>query len=156
MTNIFISSRINVCNLLQLACLFLLVCLAVGAHAQDTLDTRAAESRRTEEILGKEFQKRFGNSKRDTYAAAIAAKIRSNLVPPPGLSGNPRAVFEIEQIKIASGGQIVSVKLKQPSGNHALDVAIERAIHASNPLPLPDDPALFSQKIGIVFLPLEN
>ncbi|MCL2162669.1 MAG: TonB C-terminal domain-containing protein, partial [Betaproteobacteria bacterium] len=38
------------------------------------------------------------------YKAAIAAKVRRNLIPPPGLSGKPVAVFEIEQVMTSRGG----------------------------------------------------
>ena len=120
------------------------------------IDARAAEGRRVEEVLDRELQGRSGSTELDAYRAAIAAKIRYNLTPPPGLSGNPKATFEIEQIKIASGGQIVSVKLKQSSGNRALDDAVERAIRKSDPLPLPDNPALFRQKLEITFSPLDE
>jgi TonB family protein len=97
-------------------------------------------------------------SKLNTYIAAITAKIRHNLLLPHGLSlsGDPTAVFEIEQIKAASGGHVISVKLIQSSGSHALDDAIERAIRKSDPLPPPDNPALFRRKLKVTFHPLKN
>ncbi|MDR2208874.1 MAG: TonB C-terminal domain-containing protein [Azoarcus sp.] len=107
---------------------------------------------RLDELLGGSK----GHAELDAYRATITTKIRRNLIRPPELSGNYEAVFEVEQIKTASGGQIVNVKLKQSSGNRTLDDAIERAIHKSDPLPLPNNPALFRRKLVITFRPLEN
>ncbi|MCL2875747.1 MAG: TonB C-terminal domain-containing protein [Betaproteobacteria bacterium] len=92
----------------------------------------------------------------DAYRLAIAAKVRRNLISPPGLSGNPEALFEIEQIKGGRGGEIVNIKLKKSSGNRALDEAIERAIRKSDPLPLPDNPNLFTRTLEVTFRPLED
>jgi colicin import membrane protein len=72
----------------------------------------------------------------DKYRAAIAAKVRGNLLRPPGLSGNPEAVFEVDQLP---SGEVLNVRLKRSSGVPALDEAIERAIRRSSPLPLPDE-----------------
>jgi colicin import membrane protein len=119
---------------------------------------RRDEAKRVGELLdGPRGQSRPGNSgELDAYRSAIARKVRSNLIAPPGLSGNPSAVFEIEQIMGSQGGTVVSVKLKQSSGNHALDEAIERAIRRADPLPPPDDPALFRRRLEITFRPLEE
>ncbi|MDR2093540.1 MAG: TonB C-terminal domain-containing protein [Azoarcus sp.] len=92
----------------------------------------------------------------DAYRSAIAAKVRRNLIAPPGLSGNPEAVFEIEQILGGNGGEVVNVKLKRSSGNSALDEAIQRAIRKSSPLPPPDNRNLFERKLNLTFRPLEE
>ncbi len=92
----------------------------------------------------------------DAYRAAIAAKVRQNLVAPPNLSGNPKLRFEIEQIMGSRGGQVVNVRLKESSGNRALDEAVERAIRKSDPLPPPDNPAIFNRRLDFTFYPLEE
>lgn len=69
------------------------------------------------------------------YVGRIQAKVRGNLVLPPGVTGNPEAVFEVRQLP---SGEILSVKLKKSSGNTSLDAADERAIWKSSPLPKPD------------------
>ncbi|MDR2031702.1 MAG: TonB C-terminal domain-containing protein [Azoarcus sp.] len=70
----------------------------------------------------------------DAYQREIAAKVRGNLVRPPNLSGNPEAIFEIDQ---GPDGTVFAVRRGSSSGNQALDEAIERAINRSSPLPLP-------------------
>jgi colicin import membrane protein len=92
----------------------------------------------------------------DVYINAIKAKVRRNLTLPPGLSGNPSAEFEIEQVMSSRGGQVINVRLRKSSGNRALDEAIERAIYMSDPLPPPDNPALFRRSLGITFRPLKD
>ena len=90
--------------------------------------------------------------KRD-YAAKIRGKIRGNIVLPPNITGNPEAVFEVDQLP---SGEVLSVKVKRSSGNKGLDEAIERAILKSSPLPKPDDPALFQRSLEIKYKPFEE
>jgi colicin import membrane protein len=70
----------------------------------------------------------------DAYQLMIANKVRGNLLKPPGLSGNPEAMFEIDQLP---DGSVIAIRLKRSSGDATLDAAIERAIKKSEPLPLP-------------------
>jgi colicin import membrane protein len=76
----------------------------------------------------------------DEYKAKILAKIKSHIVMPPDLPGNPVAEFDVT---LLPGGDVLHVKLRKSSGFAAFDNAVERAIFLSKPLPLPPDPALF-------------
>ncbi|MBP6367839.1 MAG: cell envelope integrity protein TolA [Nitrosomonas sp.] len=76
------------------------------------------------------------------YKALILAKIRSRIVMPPDLPGNPVAEFNVT---LLPGGDILDVRLSKSSGHAAFDSAVERAIFLSKPLPLPPDPALFGE-----------
>lgn len=76
------------------------------------------------------------------YKAMILAKIRSRIVMPPDLPGNPVVEFKVT---LLPGGDILDVKLNKSSGFSAFDSAVERAIFLSKPLPLPPDPALFNE-----------
>lgn len=87
------------------------------------------------------------------WADHIAAKVRGNIVLPPGVTGNPQAEFDIS---LLPDGSVLSAKLRKSSGNPALDDAIERAIHKSSPLPLPDDRSVFQRQLHPIFRPLEN
>lgn len=78
----------------------------------------------------------------DEYRAKINAKIRSRIVMPPDLPGDPVAEFGVI---LLPGGDILEVKLKKSSGFAAFDSAVERAIQLSKPLPLPPDPTLFRE-----------
>ena len=87
------------------------------------------------------------------YAAKIRRKVRSNIVQPPNIQGNPEAIFEVNQLP---GGEVLDVRLKRSSGNEVLDRAIETAIRKSSPLPPPDDPALFQRTLEIKYKPFEE
>jgi colicin import membrane protein len=77
------------------------------------------------------------------YKAKIQAKIRGNVNKSLCGDGDPELRFEIGLLP--TGELSGTPKLTKSSGNTACDEAVERAIAASQPLPLPSDPALFSQ-----------
>jgi colicin import membrane protein len=74
------------------------------------------------------------------YVDRIRAKIRHNIMMPPGVADDAVAIFDVT---LLPGGSVLFVKLKKPSGNVAYDAAVERAIKLSDPLPLPPDVTLF-------------
>lgn len=76
------------------------------------------------------------------YKAMILAKIKSRIVMPPDLPGNPVTEFNVT---LLPGGDILDVRLRKSSGYPAFDSAVERAILLSKPLPLPPNPALFNE-----------
>jgi colicin import membrane protein len=76
------------------------------------------------------------------YKAMILAKVRSRIVMPPDLPGNPMTEFSVT---LLPGGDILDVQLRKPSGYTSFDSAVERAIFLSKPLPLPPNPALFRE-----------
>lgn len=85
-----------------------------------------------------------------TWVDKIRIKVRSNVIAPPDVKGNPEAEFEIVQLPT---GEVISVKQRKSSGNRALDEAIERAILKSSPLPKPDRPELFQRTINLKYRP---
>lgn len=87
------------------------------------------------------------------YGDRIRARIRSRIVLPPDIKGNPVARFEVVQLP---SGEVMSVKLTKPSGHAGYDAAVERAIHGASPLPKPDDPALFERILNLTFCPQEE
>ncbi len=76
------------------------------------------------------------------YKAMILAKIKSRIVMPPDLPGNPVTEFNVT---LLPGGDILDVRLRKSSGYPVFDNAVERAILLSKPLPLPPDPSLFNE-----------
>lgn len=88
-----------------------------------------------------------------TWGDKIKQRIRSNIVPPPGLSGNPVAVFSVTQLPT---GEIIDVRLKRSSNFTAYDTATERAIWKSSPLPKPEDSSLFKRELDLTFCPDEE
>jgi len=116
-------------------------------------ETQAAQNARLEGMLRQEAARAGAQGEMDKYVNAIRTKVRGKLLPPPGLSGNPEAVFEVDQTPT---GVVLAVRLKRSSGVPALDQAIERAILASDPLPTPSNPALFQRTLELRFRPLAD
>jgi colicin import membrane protein len=87
------------------------------------------------------------------YKAKIQAKIRSNVNKTLCGDGNPEVRFDINLLP--TGELSGSPKITKSSGNSACDDAVERAIIASEPLPLPSDPDLFSnfRSLNLKFKP---
>lgn len=88
---------------------------------------------------------------RASYIDAVRAKIRTHIVVPPGISGNPEAVFDVTQLP---DGSVVDVRLVRSSGVGVLDQALERAIRAASPLPTPPNPRLFERQLRLILRPL--
>lgn len=80
----------------------------------------------------------------------ISAKVKSNIVLPPDLAGNPEAVFDVFLLPT---GEVQSVKLVKSSGSSVLDDAWERAILKSSPLPRPAKAEVFRRDLRLVFRP---
>jgi colicin import membrane protein len=86
----------------------------------------------------------------DEYVNKIRSKIRSNILVPDGIAGNPEAVFDVVQLP---SGDILSAKLRKSSGYPAYDTAVERAIFKSSPLPKPDKIELFQRELVLKLKP---
>jgi len=86
------------------------------------------------------------------YIDKIRTKIKTNIIPPSEIKGNPEVVFNIVQLPT---GEVLSVRLVKTSGNALLDSAVERAILKSSPLPKPDRPEQWLREFNISFRPLE-
>lgn len=88
----------------------------------------------------------------DEFRAKINAKIRRNVVNPPGVAKDARAEF---MVTLLPGGAVLKADLVKSSGNAAYDDAVERAILKSDPLPVPQDAQLFNRfrQLDLVFKP---
>lgn len=80
----------------------------------------------------------------------IKLKVGGNVIAPSGVDGNPEAIFAVS---LLPDGGLIDVRLKKSSGNKALDEAIERAIRKSDPLPRPEDPAVFQRDLNLKIRP---
>jgi colicin import membrane protein len=92
----------------------------------------------------------FAASANAAYIGKLKGKIKSNVVLPPDIPGNPEAIFDVVQLPT---GEVLSVKLRKSSGHKAYDDAVERAIIKSSPLPRPDRPEQFQRSLEIKFRP---
>ena len=91
----------------------------------------------------------------DDWRARIQARIKNRVVVPPNMDGNPEARFEVV---LLPGGEVLSATLRKTSGYPAYDAAVERAIMAAQPLPVPTETDLFQehfQELTLVFRPKE-
>ena len=86
------------------------------------------------------------------WADKVRARVRSNIILPQDIKGNPEAIFDVVQLPT---GEVISAKLRKSSGMRALDEAIERAILKSSPLPKPDRPDLFMRAFELKYRPLD-
>ena len=79
----------------------------------------------------------------DEYRSKIQAKIRGNVNKGLCATANPELKFDIALLP--TGEMTGLPKLLKSSGNKACDEAVERAIMASQPLPVPTEGFAFSQ-----------
>ena len=76
------------------------------------------------------------------YIDRIKLKVRGRVVVPPNIPGNPTAIYSVT---LLPGGEVLDIRLIKSSGVPAYDAAVERAIRAADPLPVPSEPELFQQ-----------
>lgn len=84
----------------------------------------------------------------NAYLNAIRITIRSKMIEPPGLRGNPEARFSVIQLPT---GEVMDVRLVRSSGLPQFDAAVENAIRGARQLPLPKDPTLFSRELDLIY-----
>ena len=89
------------------------------------------------------------------YTDKIKSKIRGNVNKSLCGDGNPELRFDVGLMP--TGELTGTPKLIKSSGISACDAAVERAISASQPLPLPSDPALYAKfrNLNLRFKPNE-
>lgn len=87
------------------------------------------------------------------WADKIRVAIRSKIVLPLNIEGNPEAQFQIVLLPTA---EVLSVRVEKSSGNSLLDDAIIRAIRNASPLPKPDDEGVFQRRIDLTYRPFDQ
>jgi colicin import membrane protein len=121
------------------------------ATEQKSLD----QERREQELktLLSQQQAAAKNKAQAEYIARIVAKVRSNWLLPPDIKGNPEAIFTVVQLPT---GEVLSARVLKSSGNPAYDMAVERAILKSSPLPQPPSRELFERELRLTFRPFDK
>jgi colicin import membrane protein len=107
------------------------------------------ERQQIRDQLAKDSAAAVNKSKAD-WVDKIRAKIRSNIVLPPDLQGNPDAQF---LVVLLPTGEVLTRKLTKSSGHQGYDEAVERAILKSSPLPKPDRAEIFERELRLTFKP---
>ena len=110
--------------------------------AQETETKRLAQEKQQAAKQAADQQSASQQALVNKYKALIQNHVRRHIVEPPNLQGNPQVEFDVVLIP---GGEVLSARLARSSGVPAYDSAVERALLKASPLPLPPDPALFSQ-----------
>jgi colicin import membrane protein len=122
------------------------------ALARESAQQAQREASREADLLARAAVEGAKMTATTTWTGKISAKIRGNIVVPPGATGNPEALVAIALLP--DGSVVGEPRMKRSTGNPALDDAILRAIVKSSPLPKPDDPSVFVRNLDLVFRPL--
>jgi colicin import membrane protein len=86
------------------------------------------------------------------YIPYIQEKVQNSWLRPVG---SPRGLRCVIRVKLIPGGEVVSAKVIQSSGDPLFDRSVETAVLKASPLPLPADPALAKhfREINFIFDP---
>jgi colicin import membrane protein len=86
------------------------------------------------------------------YIPYIQEKVQNSWLRP---AGSPRGLRCVIRVKLIPGGEVVSAKVIQSSGDPLFDRSVETAVLKASPLPLPADPALAKhfREINFIFDP---
>jgi len=114
-------------------------------------EQKALQDRERQDVI-KQFAQPAAPSIDAGYADKIRSRIKTNIVVPSDIKGNPEAIFRVVQIP---SGDVIDVKLVKSSGYQLYDDAVERAIRKSSPLPKPDRPEQFRRELELKFRPQE-
>ncbi len=103
---------------------------------------RERQAQRKREIQqAKQKQQAFVSGEVDKYKALIINSIAQNWIVPPHVDKNNSCTFEI---RLASDGMVLGVKLMRSSGDTILDRSARTAIYKASPLPVPKNPEVFA------------
>lgn len=113
----------------------------VNRRVQILVEQKIKEEKSKIEKMNSLVEIQKSSFEENDYKARIIAKIRSNVVTPLDM---PYSATSEYLITLLPGGRVLRTELMRSSGIDAYDLAVERAIKKSQPLPLPPDPSMFS------------
>jgi len=89
------------------------------------------------------------------FEGLIRERVTRNWIRPLGV---PDGLNCLVHVRLAAGGQVLSVSIVKSSGNALFDRSVENAVYKAAPLPVPDDPQLFQyvREINIKFDPQDQ
>jgi len=129
---------------------------AKAAEAKAKADAEAAARARAEADLraqlSAEQEQQRARSALEEYIPYIQQKVVRNWIRPPG---SPEGLVCVVKVRLIPGGEVVGATVIQGSGDPVFDRSVESAVLKASPLPLPEDPALFSyfREINFKFNP---
>ncbi len=102
-------------------------------------ERRAAEAA-LQAQLKEEAEQRRALSELEKFTPYIQDKVQRNWIRPPG---SPEGLVCVVNVQLIPGGEVVSAKVIQSSGDPLFDRSVESAVLKASPLPLPSDATLF-------------
>ena len=102
--------------------------------------------------LAEEAAQARAESALSQFIPYIQQKVQNSWLRP---AGSPPGLSCLIQVKLIPGGEVVSAKVVQGSGDALFDRSVETAVLKASPLPLPEDPAMFKyfREINFRFVP---
>jgi colicin import membrane protein len=85
----------------------------------------------------------------EKYKVLIRQKVSRNWSRP---AGTAKGLQCLVRVRLAAGGEVMSVSIVRSSGNQLFDRSVENAVNKASPLPLPEDKDLFEYFREIEFL----
>jgi colicin import membrane protein len=109
-------------------------------RAQLEAEQARLEDQRVQSVLGE-------------YIGYIADRVERSWLRPPGSPGGLKCTVNV---KLIPGGDVVSARVVQSSGDPVFDDSAEKAVLKASPLPVPDDPSIAKhfRDFNFVFRPI--
>ena len=123
------------------------------AEAERKRKAEAAARARAEAELQAQLEAERVQGVLQEYMAHVAAKVENNWLRPPGSPGGLKCTVNV---KLIPGGDVVSARVVQGSGDPLFDDSAEKAVLRASPLPVPSDPSVAKhfRDFNFVFRPL--
>lgn len=115
------------------------------AEAEKKRKAEAARKKREADLKRKmeaEARQRRAASAMSQYVPRIQAKVESNWRYPPG---GPAGCNPTVRVTLARDGEVQSAKVVKSSGDSYCDRSVETAFMLASPIPIPQDPDLYSE-----------
>ncbi len=126
------------------------------AEQEKQRKAEAARQQQAEQALQAQLAEEAAQARAESalsqFIPYIQQKVQNSWRRP---AGSPPGLSCVIQVKLIPGGEVVSAKVVQGSGDTLFDVSVETAVLKASPLPLPDDPAMFKyfREINFRFVP---
>jgi len=125
----------------------------INAEREARLQAEAEQRRKEAELkaqIAAEERQRDLDNKRNKYYSLIREKISRNWRQPANAGNKPLCEVQVIQ---GPGGVILDVTFGNCPGTREYRLSVEAAVLKSDPLPKPEDPALFERNIVLKFKP---
>jgi colicin import membrane protein len=143
------------CYLLMLLLSQAAPCAWSQSPAPDPDQGRAKREQELQDAISAELHPGDGNSEAqssDRYSRAVIERIVMHWTRPSSARLGLECVINVTQ---GPSGLVIDVRVAPCNGDEATVRSIVKAVLASSPLPIPDDPAQFQRNLVLTFRPEE-